>query len=120
VYVYYSEQGRTAGGSAIGTGYTLTIGDGRDNCTLSVQGFQVDEVILCSLEAEAGQADIQFVSYEDGAVKNPYGVQLYEPGEVLFSLEKSDPRLVTIWGSLTPDEEAAETGTYFRKQAPDE
>ena len=118
MYAYYSEQGRTAGGSAIGTGYTLTIGDDRGDCFLQVQGFQVDEIILCSLEFEASQADIQFVSYEDGSVKNPYGVQLYEPGEVLFSLEKSEPRLVTIWRSLTPDEEVVEKGTYFEKQVP--
>lgn len=118
VYVYYSDQGRTAGGSAIGTRYTLAIGDDRGDCSLKVQGFQVDEVILCSLEYEASQADIQFVSYEDGSVKNPYGVQLYESGEVLFSLEKSDPQPVTIWRSLTPDEESVEKGTYFEKPAP--
>lgn len=120
VYAYYVDQGRTAGGSAIGTGYTLTIGDDRGDCSLKIHGFQVDQVILCSPEYEPGQADIQFVSYDDGSVKNPYGVQIYEPGEVLFSLEKSEPRLVTIWRSLTPDEVSSETGTFFRKQVPGE
>lgn len=57
---------------------------------------------------------INFQSYEDGSVKNAYGVQIYKAGEQLFWLDKE---LITHWDALVPDESVAKPGKYFLKTA---
>lgn len=90
--------------------------DGR--CTLSQEGFQLDEHILCSAEEGKlrGRLDILFVSYPDGAVKNEYGVEVYKIRDRLFSLQKSRGNsIVTIWSSSYRPPKAKTIGIFFEK-----
>lgn len=92
--------------------YVLEISD--NSCRLSIQGYQVFETILCRAEGGVKLLSINFQSYEDGSVKNAYGVQIYKAGEQLFWLDKE---LITHWDALVPDESVAKPGKYFLKTA---
>ncbi|WP_049631152.1 DUF5991 domain-containing protein [Cellvibrio sp. pealriver] len=92
--------------------YVLSIDE--QSCLLSIQGYQVFETIMCDAKDDKKALGIYFKSYEDGSVKNAYGVELYKPGQRLFWL---DNELVTHWDALVPDESVAKPGKYFLKKA---
>lgn len=94
--------------------YVLEVSN--NSCKLSVQGYQVSEVILCRAIGQQRSLDVKFQSYEDGLLKNQYGIQVYSVDQTLFhlNLEKD---LVTHWGALVPDELVAKPGKYFLKTA---
>ncbi|WP_331344051.1 DUF5991 domain-containing protein [Cellvibrio sp. UBA7661] len=92
--------------------YVLNVDD--KSCQLSIQGYQVFETIMCDAKDDKKALRIYFKSYEDGSVKNAYGVELYKVGQRLFWL---DDELVTHWDALVPDESVAKPGKYFLKKA---
>jgi hypothetical protein len=89
-----------------------------DNCTLSWEGFQTDEKIICTVQKDksGNGIDVLFVSYSDGALKNKYGVEIYKPKQRLFALIKSDgKKITTVWSDLRPDR-VKNAGLYFVKK----
>ncbi|MGV8837716.1 DUF5991 domain-containing protein [Cellvibrio sp.] len=92
--------------------YVLEVSN--DSCKLIIQGYQVFETILCSTGNNEKTLSIYFQSYEDGSVKNAYGIQIYTTGQRLFWLDKAS---ITHWDALVPDESVAKPGKYFLKTA---
>lgn len=113
-YVYEADLGVNAAEQPILIEYVLEVGD--NSCKLSIQGYQVSEIILCRAFDREHSLDVKFRSYEDGSLKNPYGIQVYSVDQTLFhlNLEKD---LVTHWDALVPDEAVAKPGKYFLKTA---
>ncbi len=117
-YRYEYDGGRTAGGSGIAVTYDLAIGPPgtRGGCLLSSRGYQTDERIVCHADAAAETLSVTFHGYPDGKLTNRYGVALYKPGQVLFTLKRSgDGRLLTMWEALKPDEKASASGVFFEQ-----
>jgi hypothetical protein len=89
-----------------------------DHCTLSWEGFQTDQKIICAVQKDksADGIAILFVSYADGSLKNEYGVEIYQPKERLFSLVKSDGKeITTIWSNVYRPDRANKAGRFFVK-----
>lgn len=120
-YVFDGAAGRTAGGSPIAYHYTLSVRrpGAAPGCTLQLVGFQQDESLRCSSAGDPHALKVAFVSYAGGSLTNAYGVQVYRPGDVLFTLDRArhdgQPALRTTWHALHPDG-LAETGLFFRQQ----
>ncbi|HRH76781.1 MAG TPA: DUF5991 domain-containing protein [Cellvibrionaceae bacterium] len=114
-YKYESSAGATVAQESTSVTYTLTIAP--DKCSLVAVGFQADEKIRCKAVEEKNATAIKFVSYDDGAVLNAYGVEIYKKESTLFSLQEQDKKLITRWGSLTPDGVKKSSGVFF-KSAP--
>ena len=111
-YSYEAVLGENVAEQAIIVEYVLNVDD--KSCQLSIQGYQVFETIMCDAKDDKKVLSIYFKSYEDGSVKNAYGVELYKPGQRLFWL---DNEWVTHWDALVPDEAVAKPGKYFLKKA---
>lgn len=90
-YDYSAEGGHTAGGSPIWMDITLIVDKqgSKDICQISADGYQTYDRLLCTVMIGKGRLDLQFKSYEDGAILSPIGVEVFKVGETLFSLEKS-------------------------------
>jgi len=112
-YSYESAQGNTVGGSSIVMKYVLVISS--QDCSLSIDGFQTMDRIKCTANAEKSTLHIRFKSYENGAVENEFGVQVYKVGQVLFDLTRSGAKITTTWQGEVPDEKLPRTGTYFMR-----
>lgn len=109
-YRYEAAAGRTAGGSPMVVEYRLYLSDG--GCRLSVQGYQVDETLLCRSVESGDGLEVRFESYAGGSPANVYGVRVYKPGETLFVLSRTGGRMLTRWKALRPEGAGAE-GRYF-------
>lgn len=108
-YIYEHDAG---GGRVVE--YRVRLGE--DGCQISAQGFQTDEVIRCRAVGRAGTPiDIDFASYGDGGVSNVHGVQLYQPGERLFSLSDRRGVIWTGWGAYSPFENGRPLARHFRR-----
>lgn len=117
VYKFSEKLGEDPGGAAMLVEYRLEL-DG-DRCLLQIAGYQSDTRILCDLDAVDDTAAIRFRSYGNGEVKNIYGVQVYQVGELLFVLRRpsaGSEALVTEWGGLVPDSVEETSGNYFARQ----
>ena len=112
-YRYESALGNTTGGSPIVMDYVLVI-SGQD-CSLSIDGFQTMDRIKCIADADDSTLHVKFKSYENGAIENEFGVQIYEVGQVLFDLTMSGDKITTTWQAEMPDEKFPRTDTYFMK-----
>lgn len=112
-YVYSSNPGATVAEQSTSVNYKLSVSAGK--CELNIQGFQVAETILCTIEPTADDLNIKFRSYANGNTKNIYDVAVYEVGKPLFQLHNGKV-LETTWGTLCPDEKLAKRGTYFIKE----
>lgn len=113
-YVYEADLGENAADQSILVEYILEIGD--NSCRLSIQGYQVSEIILCDASGNAHSLGVKFMSYDDGSLKNVYGIQLYSSRQVLFRLS-AEKELITHWDGLLPDESLVKSGKYFLKKA---
>jgi hypothetical protein len=105
------------GSQSVITEIKLAIGPGR-NCSLSWEGFQKDEHILCSVKKgkSDSSADIEFSTYADGSVKNEYGVGAYQPGERLLSLsEDKSKKIFTTWGDNFHPPRVKKVGVFMKK-----
>lgn len=114
-YIYEADLGENAAEQSILVEYVLEIGD--NSCKLTIQGYQVSEIILCSALDQGRSLNVNFQSYEDGSLKNQYGIQIYSVDQTLFHLN-FERELVTQWDALVPDELVSKTGKYFLKTAP--
>lgn len=113
-YIYEADFGKNAAEQSVLVEYFLEIGD--DSCKLSIQGYQVSEIILCRAEGHSHALGVKFQSYEDGSLKNQYGIQIYTVDQVLFHLN-SKKELITHWDALLPDGSVVKPGKYFLKTA---
>lgn len=111
-YIYEADFGENAAEQPVLIEYLLEVGDG--SCKLSIQGYQVFETILCSAGSNEKTLSIHFKSYEDGSMKNTYGIQIYTTGQRLFWLDNAS---ITHWDAMVPDESVAKSGKYFLKTA---
>lgn len=114
-YSFAAEFGQSVPGNPLIVNYELTITDSR--CALSVIGYQVADELLCDAKKDQkGKLNVLFKSYADGSLSGFYPVQLYQVGELLFSLSEDSSGLITEWGSLIVDNPYAKKGEYFKKQ----
>lgn len=90
-----------------------------DHCTLSWEGFQTDENIICTIQKDKSEDGITilFVSYHDGSLKNQYGVEIYKPKERLFSLLRSEgKKIITVWSNVYRPDRVNKAGRFFVKR----
>jgi len=114
-YLYQDQLGKTFGGSPMLIDMNLNVkADG--SCLLAINGYQVSERIFCRAVSKSTGLQIDFISYDSGKIENEYGVQIYQVGESLFSLDGSQDKFLTTWKSLKPDNVEAVTGSFFVKQ----
>ncbi len=69
--------------------------------TLNADGFQTEDRIHCAVSGNEDRIEVRFVSFADGTVANQFGVAVYQPNDVLFTLERvrtnGAQALVTEW-----------------------
>ncbi|USQ96701.1 DUF5991 domain-containing protein [Caulobacter sp. RL271] len=111
VYAYTYDGGRTAGGSPILVTWRLTLKDGA--CLFHAEGFQTLETFDCTATPSAEGLDVRFLRYPPPAAGTRFGVQGYKPGAALFTLSRSNGRLLTRWTGFVPDEGATRTPAPF-------
>ena len=116
-YEYVDNGGATAGGTPIVVTYRLEIPAGAaSQGTLRITGFQRDDTIRCDVSGMPPEATVRFRSYGDGQTANAFGVTVYQPNQILFSLRTDGSNgLVTAWQGLKPDGARTESGRYFQK-----
>lgn len=113
VYKYTAILGENAADDKVIIEYELVLNEA--DCKLTVQGYQTNETLLCTIEKDGVNLTIRFKSYVDGSTENIYGVAVYTPHSILFQLTSTPDTLVTIWGTLTPDDNYS-SGKYFTKK----
>lgn len=114
-YHYQDQLGQNNGGIPLLIDYELVLQQA--HCQLEMQGYQVAEKLLCSTEGEGRVLQVKFASYANGKETNAYDVAVYKPGEILFTLEKSEEKsdsLITHWHALRPDAADIASGVYFQ------
>ena len=114
-YAFNESLGRDAVGTGISifVDHRLTVGP--KGCRFTANGYQTNTTIRCAAKATGDRLDVTFVSFGDGSVKNQFGVQLYKPGQTMFSLRRQGGRLTTTWQGYTPQMEQNEKpGAYFK------
>jgi hypothetical protein len=116
-YVFTESAGRTAGGTPIVIGHTMTI-------TRSATGYHAEIVAIgyqTSVEIVAVApitATLLVLSFERGGENHKFKGR-YKPGEVLLVLEQRDARtLITHWRAYTPWARSRfrNSGIYFRRR----
>ena len=83
--------------------------------TVAIVGFQSDERLRCAISGIAERVEVRFVSFADRHVVNRFGVAVYEPNALLFTLDRQNgsAELVTEWKALKPDGVAHRQGRYL-------
>jgi hypothetical protein len=117
-YEYVDNAGQTAGGTAVVVTYRLEIPAGPPSYgTLRITGYQRDETLRCDVSATPMEMTLRFRSYGDGRTANAFGVAVYQPNQILLSLQPAGQAddLVTRWQGLRPDGARTESGKYFQK-----
>ena len=117
-YEYADSAGPTAGDTGVVITYRLEIPkDTPSQGTLSVVGFQADRTLRCEVSATPTELTVRFLSYGDGRTENEFGVAVYQPRQVLFTLQRAADgnALLTTWQALTPDGAHGKSGKYFQK-----
>jgi len=108
-YLYEADYGQNAGGIGMVVEYRLTINHAGKipAAILQMQGYETDETIYCDVKYTSKSVSCFFKSYSDGQIKNAYGVVLYKPGQLLFTLDRPTVNgftgLATHWHALKPD-----------------
>src|SRR4051812_42834865 len=105
-YEFADRAGQTVGGTGVVTTYRLEVPKAASTPgTLQIVGFQADRTLRCELSATRAELSVRFLSYADGRAVNEFGVAVYEPHQVLFTLRRGpdDSRLTTTWKALRPD-----------------
>ena len=117
-YEFTDSAGRTVGGTGVVTTYRLEVPrEASSPCSMQIAGFQSDTTLLCELSATPAELSVRFLSYADGRTVNEFGVTVYEPHQVLFTLRRGagEKRLATTWQALRPDGVREQSGAYFEK-----
>jgi hypothetical protein len=114
-YAFNESLGRDAVGTGISifVDHRLTVGP--KGCRFTANGYQTNTTIRCAAKASGDRLDVAFVSFGDGSVKNQFGVQLYKPGQTMFSLSREGGRLITTWKAYTPQMEQNEKPAIYFK-----
>lgn len=101
-YVYEENGGKTAGGTAIFIMHELTVMDGGDGLTATIQanGYQTSKDLMCTARVEGQKLLIFFESYGENNIFEPYA-----KGDLLLTLERKKIKgkdvVVTNWGKYT-------------------
>ena len=118
VYEFDEDGGKNAGGTAIFISHQLEIKETENNlmATLRSSGYQTSKDLLCTAKAGGDKISIYFESYGENNV-----FELYEPGDLLLTLErkavKNKTEILTYWNKFTPAIEKNEKSgkVYFKK-----
>lgn len=113
-YEFSEDGGRTAGGTAIFVGHELVIA-ANGSVTIKSAGYQTSIDLVATAKEENGKLNIYFASYGEDNMFDKY-----QPGDLLFSLEKRKvkgaTRLLTTWGKFEPVvDKKVNTGLFFKK-----
>ncbi len=111
-YQYVAELGENVAEDKVIVEYIFRLTS--QECKITAQGYQTDEAILCSAEPTGKTLNVKFKSYEGGSTENIYGVAVYNPEGVLFTLSLDNQNILTNWKELTPDDSHS-SGIYFEK-----
>jgi hypothetical protein len=116
-YEFIDRAGETVGGTGVVTTYRLDVPrEASSPGTLKVTGFQSDTTVNCELSATPADVSVKFLSYADGRTVNEFGVAVYQPHQVLFTLRRGPGgRVATTWQALRPDGVREPSGPYFEK-----
>ena len=114
-YLYGGYGGRTAGGSAIMIGITVSINSPKfkQACVFQAMGFQTDDHYICSTTIKGDTLEVKFKSDRDG-----YAEKRYKVGEVLLSLKQPKDQknqYAVRWGSYVPFDDMSQADKYFEK-----
>lgn len=101
-------------GMAVFYNYNLTIGN--DSCSLEIDGYQIYETLLCNYDSDDSRLQVYFKNYLNGSLKNELGYEVYKSHELLFTLEKKDEKLQTIWTDFYPDAKKNVVDSCFQRQ----
>ncbi len=115
-YVYEDALGEIPAGSGTRpfVTYTLRIpGSASQPVTLEADGFQTEDRLRCAVSGSGERIEVRFLSFADGSVKNQFGVSVYQPNDVLFTLQRGARGFVTEWRALKPDVVSRRRGRYF-------
>lgn len=115
-YSYRDSFGQAGGGDPNYIEMDLTLSK-NGACRLERRGYQLDDAIICSIRNRGlSQIDVRFLLFSTGIVKNTYGVVIFRPGDILFSLslDATASLLTTHWGAIDPTGVTA-VGKYFLK-----
>jgi len=116
IYTYAFNGGSNAAGTQTVVTYTLELSAAA--CTLTAQGYQTDETVLCTSKPIADGVDVAFRSFGDGEPTDKYGNAVYSAGDLLFSLQRKDGKIVTRWkGYPLPDDKPHPIGVYFENRS---
>jgi hypothetical protein len=98
-YEFYENGGKTAGGTAILISHDLSVIDGGDGLTATIQsnGYQTSSDLVCTAKVEGPKLLIYFQNYGEHNMFEPY-----QPGDLLLTLERKGKSLLTHWGKFTP------------------
>lgn len=98
-YEFTEDGGRNAGGSAIIITHVLTVIDGGDELTATLQsnGYQTSSDLVCTAKVEGARLLVRFQNYGEDNMFEPY-----QPGDLLLTLEKKKGAIITHWGKFTP------------------
>jgi Family of unknown function (DUF5991) len=117
-YEYVDSAGPTAGGTEVVVTYRLEIPQSTPRqATLRIVGFQADETLRCDVSGTRTEIAVGFRGYADGRLTNAFGVSVYQPNAVLFTLQTAagTAGVVTEWRTLKPAAARAPSGRYFER-----
>ncbi|MGH7813522.1 MAG: DUF5991 domain-containing protein [Candidatus Binataceae bacterium] len=107
-YLYEADYGKNAAGTGMVVEYRLTVNGPEDTAILTEEGYQTDETIYCNVTYTGENASFYFKSFGGGRIENQYGIIEYQPGQLLFVLERPEAQefkgLITHWKALNPDD----------------
>jgi hypothetical protein len=117
-YTYAHREGKTAGGSAIALEYTVMLASPpTPHCSISINGFQTSEDILCTTRIDEKGVTLLFKEYATGKTTNQYDVAVYKVGAPLLALSRDTKgQPITTWHALVSKEDKPRpAGKYFLK-----
>lgn len=114
-YEFYEDGGKTAGGSKIFVAHDLEVFETDDGlkARIKANGFQTSRDINAAAKVEGAKISFYLEGYGEDNV-----LELYEPDELLFSLEIKNKKMVTNWNSYKPAlaEKPVSGKEMFKKQ----
>ena len=113
-YAYSYSAGKNKAQTGVVVDYKLELKPGK--CVFSAEGYQTDEIILCTTMSLPSGLAVKFKSYGDGKVTDLRGNAVYSVGDTLFALEKKGGEIVTHWeGYPLPDDKPHRPTIDFRR-----
>ncbi len=113
-YECHQTLGENVSGVVASSEYIITVDP--NHCEIHIQGFQIDEHLICQSDISVNQLTLTFESYSDGSKYNKYGVAVYHQTETLLELTKHDHQTTTHWHALWPGEPVSKIDNCFVKR----